>query len=99
INSIKIFYDLSKGLPFLGTILVFFFTFIFKDYFQLMFTEEQLRSTSVTIGLFGIGFCGTFVLICLKIVENARHNNYLLSQFEGVLEDIKKHKEKKARTR
>ncbi|QWH64165.1 hypothetical protein EXW39_29235 (plasmid) [Bacillus mycoides] len=39
-NAVKNHYDLSKGFPVIGTVLVFIFTFLVKDYWKMIGKEN-----------------------------------------------------------
>ncbi len=89
VNSLKGYYDLSQGFPFLAPIIVFIIAFIVKDYFQLMLTPEDLKKMSLAIGLMGILICLVLCKVCFTVFDKTKHRSYILKQFEGILEEIK----------
>lgn len=97
INSIKSYYDLSKGFPFLAAIISLVFVYLIKDYWPMVFmdSKEDFKKMSILIALLNLGICGALLFVCMLIMRKCQDNNCLLLQFEGVLQDIKEKQEKK----
>ncbi|MCB4848656.1 hypothetical protein LHW04_26735 [Bacillus tropicus] len=90
----KAFYDLSKGFPVIASVLLFMFTFLLKDYMLIIFHAKSVNELPPVVALFGLVAITVIFLWAFKAIITSQNRNYLLSQFESVLVDIKEQKEK-----
>ncbi|PFM43788.1 hypothetical protein COJ45_27185, partial [Bacillus cereus] len=90
----KAFYDLSKGFPVIASVLLFMFTFLLKDYMLIIFHAKSVNELPPVVALFGLIVITVIFLWAFKAIITSQNRNYLLSQFESVLVDIKEQKEK-----
>ncbi|PFY28765.1 hypothetical protein COL48_28505 [Bacillus toyonensis] len=90
----KAFYDLCKGFPVIASVILFMFTFVLKDYMLIIFHVKYVNELPSVIALFGLVLITVIFSWAFKAIITSQNRNYLLSQFENMLVDIKEQKEK-----
>nr|WP_176450967.1 hypothetical protein [Bacillus cereus] len=70
------------------------FTFLLKDYMLIIFHAKSVNELPPVVALFGLVAVTVIFLWAFKAIITSQNRNYLLSQFESVLVDIKEQKEK-----